>query len=156
MLTKESMGEGGGSDDSERKEYSTIIAVLVSIFSNARNCPTFIILSCKSLCALISNENDYKNRLILIQNEIISKIAKYLEDRFDEKMVLCLLELLLLVLPEAKLTILNYLYHKDNLMDKLKNLLEGPGIAGTYFSIRVSINHYSDLCENHHDISLFE
>jgi len=89
-LSKESQGDGGGSDDSERREYSTIIGALVSIFSNTRNCPILIVLACKSLCALVSNENDYKNRLILIQNEIVSIIAKYLEERFDEKMVLCL------------------------------------------------------------------
>lgn len=137
-LSKESQGDGGGSDDSERREYSTIIGALVSIFSNTRNCPILIVLACKSLCALVSNENDYKNRLILIQNEIVSIIAKYLEERFDEKMVLCLLELLFLVLPDTKLAIVKYLYNKEvNLMHKLSNLLDGPGIAGTFFSIRV-------------------
>jgi hypothetical protein len=138
-LTKESQGEGGVSDDSERREYSVIIDSLVKIFSNARNCPMIIILACKSLCALVSNENDYKNRLILIQNDIITKIGKYIDERYDEKMVLCLLELLLLVLPESKLTIMNILYKESNLMEKLNHLLEGPGIAGTYFSIRVNI-----------------
>ncbi len=138
-MTKESQGEGGVSDDSERREYSVIIDSLVKIFSNARNCPMIIILACKSLCALVSNENDYKNRLILIQNDIITKIGKYIDERYDEKMVLCLLELLLLVLPESKLTIMNILYKESNLMEKLNHLLEGPGIAGTYFSIRVNI-----------------
>ncbi len=138
-MTKESQGEGGVSDDSERREYSVIIDSLVKIFSNARNCPMIIILACKSLCALVSNENDYKNRLILIQNDIITKIGKYIDERYDEKMVLCLLELLLLVLPESKLTIVNILYKESNLMEKLNGLLEGPGIAGTYFSIRVNM-----------------
>lgn len=145
-LTKESQGEGGGSDDSERREYSTIIGNLVQIFSNARNCPMIITLACKSLCALVSNENDYKNRLILIQNDMISKLSQYIEERFDEKMVLCLLELLLLLLPEAKLTIVNYLYKETNLMEKLSNLLEGPGIPGTYFSIRVLFFFNIDIC----------
>lgn len=106
---------------------------------------------------MVSNEGDYKNKLILIQNDIITKLAVLIEARFDEKMLLCLLELLYLVLPEAKLTIVIYLYKEDvNLIEKLKNLLVGPGIAGTYFSIRVYNLFKLDICEDNHYFPVFD
>lgn len=129
-------------DDSERREYSTLIPVLVKIFNNKRNCPTITILAAKTICTLVCHESDYKNKLILLQNNIIGTINNYIIQRNEEKIVLAVLELLYLVLPESKLNIDNYLYGEMQLMKTFMKLLEGPGYIGTYFSIRVFIIYY--------------
>lgn len=70
---------------------------------------------------------------------IVPKLSVYLNDYdFDEKLLLCSLELFNLLVPDLKLKIIDYLYdYECNIMGKLKAILTTTGVPGTYYSQRV-------------------
>lgn len=133
-------GEDGMTE--ERREITAIIPSLIQIFSDRRKCPISLTLACKSLCLLVSREGDKRNRIKLVEEGIVPIIGYYLEHYdFDEKLILCCLDLFSSVLPETRLKIVDYLYGDNHkLLDKLRKFLEETRVPGTYYSQRVRFN----------------
>lgn len=129
--------EGGVSE--ERKEFSQILPALVAIFTDTRNCPVTLALVAKCICTLISSDLDKKNRIIIIQEGIISSAVKYLDSYdFDEKLTLCCLDIISNLLSEIKLKIVDFLYGEElNFLTKLTRFLGESRVINTYYSQRV-------------------
>jgi len=124
----------------ERKPLIHIITPLAMIFTDKRKSLSTISLSCKCLCLLaIKKSDDVFRKKIAFQSELINSISTYLEVyNFDERIVLCCLDLFVLIMNESELTLTDYLYGYPCLMfDKLKRFFEPTGIPGTYYSQRV-------------------
>jgi hypothetical protein len=124
----------------ERRELTQIITPLVQIFQDKRRCPSTLTLACKCLTFLVSRDSDKKNRIKLVEEgEIIKTIAEYLDlYDYEEKLILCCLDLFSYVLPEASLKIYDYLYGvQERLIVRLKKFLKCTDVPGTYYSQRV-------------------
>lgn len=135
----EQTGEEGANGE-ERKALSMMISTLVEIYADTRRCPMTLTLVAKCLCALIANDSDKKNKIILIQEDIVPKISIYFEHYdYDEKLLVTSLEILYFVLPELKLKVIEYLsgVHNVNLIKSFKNFLKDTKVPGTYYSQRV-------------------
>jgi hypothetical protein len=92
------------------------------------------------LSTLVSKENDVTNKLILIAENVVPAISKYIDNYdYDEKLVLASLDLFSQILPEIKLTLNQYLYGiEENLIVKLKKFICKPGIPGTFYTQKVN------------------
>jgi hypothetical protein len=128
----------------ERKAFLYIVPPLITIFADKRKCPQTLTLCCKCLCLLLCKKSDEVFRKkIVFEGNIVSVIATYLDlYDFDEKLVLCLLDLFALVMNDSELLIVDHLYgYPDRLFDKLKKFLEPTNVPGTYYSQRVRIKY---------------
>jgi hypothetical protein len=132
-------GEDQGSE--ERNLYSSVLPHIAAAFSDMRKCPVTLILLAKCMCTLVCHENDKKNRIILIQENVVQTLAFYLDYYdYDDKFVLCCLELFHYILPEIKLKIVECLYGEETkLIQKLRRFLEDSRVQGTYYSQRVCL-----------------
>lgn len=133
-------GEDGANAE-ERHALNILIGTLVEIYGDYRKNPTTIVLAAKCLCALVLKDNDKKNKIIMIQEDIVPKISFYFDYYdFDEKLMLISLELLSLVLPELKGKINEYLSDSTgvNILSSFKKILRPSVIPGTYHSQRVN------------------
>ena len=126
----------------ERKAFLHIVPPLITTFVDKRKCPLTLTLCCKCLSLLLYKKcDDVFKKKIVFEGNIVSVIATYLDlYDFDEKLVLCLLDLFSLVMNEPELLIVDHLYgNQDRLFDKLKKFLEPTGVPGTYYTQRVKI-----------------
>lgn len=140
-LINEQTGEDTTNTD-ERNSLNVLIPDMVEIYSDIRRCPTTLVLAAKCMCALVCKDTDKKNRKILIQEDIVPKLAVYFDYYdFDDKLLIISLELLSFVLPELKLKVNEYLSDIKgvNLLTNFKNILTKTKAPGTFFSQRVSI-----------------
>lgn len=113
---------------------------LSNIFKDRRRPVSTLILACKCLSILVSKEPDKIGRIKLVEEvEIINIIAQHLNYfDYEEKLVLCCLELFSLVLPEASSKINDYLYSQDvRLLETLRKFLTATDVPGVYYSQRV-------------------
>jgi hypothetical protein len=155
--------ELSGDDASEeRKAFIHIVPPLISMFADKRKCPQTLTLCCKCLCLLLCKKCDEVFRKkIVFEGKIVSVIATYLElYDFDEKLVLCLLDLFALVMNDPELPIIDHLYgFPDRLFDKLKKFLEPTSVPGTFYSQRVKFNYlhiiFVDYYKNSNNFSEF-
>jgi len=128
----------------EKREYLNIMTNLSNIFKDRRRPVTTLILACKCLSILVSKDTDKIGRIKLVEEvEIIKIIAQHINYfDYEEKLVLCCLELFSLVLPEAASKIYEYLYSQDvKLLEILKKFLTATDVPGVYYSQRVKISH---------------
>jgi hypothetical protein len=129
----------------------SLIKPLLEIFINKDEkeiCPSKLILSSKCLILLCGNGGnnpaDLYRKKILIEGNIIDKIALYLKHyAFDEKLVLCCLDLFSLIMKEIEVPIEDKLYHNNDLSlyPILKDFLSNSKkkkLPGFFFSQRVS------------------
>jgi hypothetical protein len=126
----------------EKREYINIISSLSNIFKDRRRSVTTLILACKCLSILVSKETDKINKIKLLEEvEIINIIAEHLSYfDYEEKLVLCCLELFSLVLPEASSRISHILYSQNvRLLDILKKFLTQTDVPGVFYSQRVNL-----------------
>lgn len=140
-LINEQTGEEGANAD-ERNALNVLLPTLVEIYSDIRRCPSTLVLTAKCMCALINKDTDKKNKIILIQEDIVPKIAVYFDlYDFDDKLLIISLELFAFIMPELKLKINEYLSDINgvNLMTNFKNILTKTKAPGTFYSQRVSI-----------------
>jgi hypothetical protein len=117
-----------------------IITPLINIFIDRRNCPTTLILASKCLYQLCSKASDKVFRKkIVFEGNIMEFITRHLEEfYFDEKLVLCCLELLGVLMNEPEIPLPEILYGKKlQLFNRLKSFLEPTGVPGTFQSQRV-------------------
>ncbi len=124
----------------ERKAFILIIPSLLKIFTDVRRSPTTLTLCCKCLCCLTSKKcDDVFRKKVLFEVNMITVISKYLEIYdYEEKFILCCLDLFSYVMNEHELNILEYLYGSEsNLFNRLKKYFMPTGIPGTYYSQRV-------------------
>lgn len=124
----------------EKREYINIIASLANTFKDRRRSVTTFILSCKCLSILVSKDSDKINKIKLVEEaDVINIIADHLNNYdYEEKLVLCCLELFSLLLPEASSKISYYLYSPEvQLMNNLKKFLTYTDVPGVYYSQRV-------------------
>jgi hypothetical protein len=138
---KSLVGQGGEEVSYEiRKQFTDILSYIANIFNDARKCPITLVISAKCLCALVAKDIDKTNKLILIAENVVTSISKYIEVYdYDEKVVLICLELFSLILPEIKLTLSEVLYGDCRLVEKLKVFLNKTNVPGTYYSQRVNL-----------------
>lgn len=122
----------------ERKAYCILLKPLCEIFGNLRHCPIKSILAGKCLILLSTNVDDQKNKLVMIQYNILNAISTHLTS-FDEQLIICSLDLLVSLLPATKQRIGEYLYTnpKYQIINRLFKLLRRPEISGAYHSARV-------------------
>ena len=133
-------GDDSGMMSDDRKAFIHIINPLITIFADKRKSPSTLSLCCKCLCLLVCRKSDdVFRKKILIEGNIISVIATYLDMyHFDEKLVLCCLDLFVLTMNEPELQILDYLYgYPCRLFEKLQKFFDYTGVPGTYYSQRV-------------------
>jgi hypothetical protein len=131
----------------EEAYLRSFIKPLLDIFKNKEKCPIILTLACKCLILLCSNKQenninigDLFRKKILIEGEIIDRIADYLKEyAFDEKLVLCCLDLFSLIMKEIELPINDKLYGDLKLYEILRDFLSNPKIPGLFFSQRVSL-----------------
>jgi hypothetical protein len=121
-----------------RKLFTDLLSYLAGIFNDARKCPITLVIAAKCLGALVSKDIDKTNKLILIAENVMPSISKYIEIYdYDEKVVLSCLELFSHILPEIKLTLSEVLYGDCRLVEKLKVFLNKANVPGTYYSLKV-------------------
>ena len=144
-LVNEQTGDDG-SNTEERSVLYIIIPTLVSIYSDSRRCPSTLILAAKCLCSLVCKDTDKMNRIILIQEHIVSKLAVYLDTYdFDDRLLIISLELFSFVMPELKSKINEYLSDHVlgvNVLNSFKNILSRIKTPGAYYSQRVSFSSF--------------
>lgn len=123
----------------ERRAYTEIIPPLISIFCDKRNYITTLIIACKCLCLLVSKKIDEVFRKkVIFEGNIISVITNYLKlYDYDEKFILCCLDLFSCLMNDPELNIVEHLYN-HGLFDRLKGFFEPTGVPGAYYSQRVS------------------
>ena len=129
-----------GSITEERNAYIVILKPLSDIYNDIRQSPLTLTLSAKCLCNLIIKKHDKKNKIILIQEDIISKISYYLEYYdFDEKLVITSLELFRLLSSELKSKINEYISDVNgvNMIRTFKNILKGTRVPGSFYSQKI-------------------
>ena len=118
------------------------MASITNIFKDRKRCASTLILACKCLSILVSKDSDKINRIKLIEEaDIINIISQHLNYfDYEEKLVLCCLELFTLVLPEASSKINHYLYSHDvKFLETLMKFLTFTHIPGVYYSQRVKL-----------------
>jgi len=138
-LLNEQVGEDVGNNE-ERNAMNVIIPVLVEVYSDHRRCPITLVLAAKCLCAIVCKDTDKRNRIILMQEDIVPKLAVYLDHYdFDDKLLIVSLELFAYVIPELKAKINEYLsdIHGLNILNNFKQILNKTKAPGTYYSQRV-------------------
>jgi hypothetical protein len=125
----------------ESKAFIYIISSIMSIFVDKRKCPLTLTLACKCLCLLSCKKSDevFRKKIVFEEN-ILSVIGTYLDlYDYDEKLILCCLDLLGYVMNEPELQLTEYLYgNNDRLFERLKKFFEPTGIPGVYYSQRVN------------------
>lgn len=125
----------------ERNAITLLINTIIDIFKDNRRNPLTITIAGKCLCALICKECDKRNRIILMQEDIVKYISLYFTNyyEYDEKLTSVCLELFTFILPELKGKINDYLgdYNNVNLLNIFKNMLKSNSIPGTFYSQRV-------------------
>ncbi len=140
---KSFLGQGDEVNSEVRNEFTKILSQLAYIYKDTRKCPITLIIACKSLSTLVTKESDVTNKLILIAENVVPAISKYIDNYdYDEKLVLASLELFSQILPEIKLTLNQYLYgSEENLINKFKKFICKPSIPGTFYSQKVKKNN---------------
>jgi hypothetical protein len=135
------VGSGGEEVSYEiRKQFTDLLSYIAAIFNDARKCPITLVIASKCLCSLVAKDIDKTNKLILIAENVVFSIAKYIElYDYDEKVVMNCLELFSSILPEIKLTLSEVLYGDCKLIEKLKAFINKPNVPGTFYSQRVSL-----------------
>ena len=129
-----------------RKSFNAILTALMSIYSNGRLCPIILATACKCLCFLTCADTDKNNKNKILQEDALYIIAQYL-DTHDEKILFFSLELLSNLLPELREILHDILYKNAKLIPGLLNILEGTGIPGTSYSLKVKIIIKLTACE---------
>lgn len=122
----------------ERKAFIDIIPPLLAIFTDKKKSPITLTICCKCICFLISKKcEEVFRKKVMFEGNIIYMITYYLNTYdYDEKLVLCCLDLFAFVFSEPELSINEHLYN-NGLFDRLKNFFEPTGVPGTYYSQRV-------------------
>jgi len=116
-----------------------IISPLLNIYCDRRYCPITLTLASKCLYQLCWKKSDevFKKKIVF-EGKIMTTITNHLiEFDFDEKLVLCSLELLGKVMNEPEIQLTEFLYGKNQLFNTLKKFLEPTGVPGTFQSQRV-------------------
>ncbi len=111
----------------ERSTLSILISPLIEIFGDNRKSPITLTIIGKCLCNFVAKDSDKKNKIIMIQNDIVPKLAIIMDlFDYDEKLVIVALELLSLILPELKSKINEYLTDITgvNLLTNFKQMLK--------------------------------
>jgi len=147
-------GDNNLTDAGMRKAFNSILSSLMVIYSNGRLCPITIATACKCLVYLTCADSDKNNKNKILQEDALYIISQYL-DFPEEKILFFSLELLQNLLSEMRENLHDILYKNNKLIPALLNLLKGPGIPGTKYSLKVRyifIKAYKFGC-NHFDQS---
>ena len=120
-----------------RKSFNTILSSLMSIYSNGRLCPITLATACKCLVLLTCADSDKNNKNKILQEDALFIISQYL-DCPDEKILFFSLELFQNLLPELRENLPDILFKNNKLISGLLGILNGPGIPGAKFSLKVN------------------
>jgi hypothetical protein len=119
-----------------------LITPLREIFEDTRKSPLTVLHAGKCLCLLVKNESEIDHKIKLADEGGVVKVIKfYLEHYdFDEKLVLCCLDLFMYIMNEIKGKGIKELLYDDNqtgLMDVFIKFFGLPKVPGVYYSQRV-------------------
>jgi hypothetical protein len=123
----------------ERKAFILVIPAFQKLFLDTRKSVVTLTICCKCLCCLVSKKCDevFRKKL-LFESDIVKVIKNYLDMYdYEEKFVLCCLDLFSYMISEQELNIVEYLYGSTSLFNRLKKFFEPTGVPGTYYSQRV-------------------
>ncbi len=124
----------------DRKTFITVIPTLIKILRDTSNNPMTLMLACQCLCCLISKKCDSVFRKkVIFEADIAGIISTYLAMYdYEEKFILCCLDLFSYLMCEVELDIMEILYgERCGLFNKLRKFLEPTGVEGAFYSQRV-------------------
>lgn len=127
-------------DLSEKKNMVNLIVPLREIFEDPRRSPQTILLAGKNLCTLVKNESDILHRIKLAdEGNLLKTISLYMDIYdYDEKLVLCCLDLFMYIMKELRSRLFDCLYAQgDGLMPMFIKFFSSPKVPGVYYSQRI-------------------
>jgi hypothetical protein len=128
---KKSASNNAPDSSTVKSGLNNLLPFIYKIYSNYLLCPTMITMACK--CLIILTHFDKFNKTSLLEQNCIQTICNYLSHS-DEKLVYHSVELLCIIISEARDSIQVLMKKNPKLLPKTLNFLRGSIVPGCFFS----------------------